>query len=77
MPQWLHLHERAVNCILIRWRVLESLPVDVRTQTPDRMVQPRRTVEEMFPLVEQYNERPRSAAAFCAEHGVSYGPLNY
>ncbi len=31
----------------------------------------------MFPLVEQYNERTRSAAAFCAEHGVSYGRLNY
>ncbi len=49
----------------------------MRTQTPDRMVQPKRTAEEMFPLVEQYNERTQSAAAFCAKHGISYGQLNY
>ncbi len=41
------------------------------------MVQPKRTAEEMFPLVEQYTERTRSAAAFCAEHGISYGQLNF
>ncbi len=31
----------------------------------------------MFPPVGQYNERTQSAAAFCAEHGISYGQLNY
>ncbi len=41
------------------------------------MVQPKRTAEEMFPLAERYNERTQSAAAFCAEHGISYGQLNY
>ncbi len=52
--------------------------MDVKTQTPDRMVQPKRTAEEMFPLVERYNERTQSAAAlaFCAEHGISYRQLN-
>ncbi len=48
-----------------------------RRENPDRMVQPRCTAEEMFPLVEQYNERPQSAAAYCTEQGISYGPLNY
>ena len=37
----------------------------------------RRTAEEMYPLVEQYDERTQSAAAFCAERGISYGQLLY
>ena len=31
----------------------------------------------MYPLVEQYEERTQSAAAFCAERGISYAQLLY
>ncbi len=31
----------------------------------------------MFPLVEQYEESSQTAAAFCAERGISYGQLFY
>ena len=41
------------------------------------MGQPRRTADEMYPLVEQYEERAQTAAAFCAEHGISYAQLLY
>ena len=41
------------------------------------MGKPRRTAEQMFPLVEQYEERSQSAAAFCAERGLSYAQLLY
>ena len=41
------------------------------------MGQPRRTADEMYPLVEQYEERAQTAVAFCAEHGISYAQLLY
>ena len=31
----------------------------------------------MYPLVEQYEKRTQSAAAFCAERGISYAQLLY
>ncbi len=51
--------------------------MDPRTQSLDGMRQPRRTAEEMFPLMEQYEESSQTAAAFCAERGISYGQLFY
>ena len=41
------------------------------------MGQPRRTAAEMFPLVELYENRTETAAAFCAERGISYAQLLY
>ena len=31
----------------------------------------------MYPLVEQYEERSQTAAAFCAERGISHAQLQY
>ncbi len=41
------------------------------------MARLRRTAEEMFPLVQQYERRTQTAPAFCAEHGISYAQLLY
>ncbi len=41
------------------------------------MRKPRRTAEEMFPLVEQYLKGSQTAEAFCAEHGISRSQLCY
>ena len=51
--------------------------MDPRTQILDRMGQPRRTAQEMFPLMELYEERSQTAAAFCAERGISQAQLVY
>ncbi len=46
--------------------------MDVRTQTPDRMAEPKPTVEEMLPLVEQYKRKDlvRSGVLCKARHLV-------
>ena len=41
------------------------------------MRKPRRTAEEMYPLVEQYLKGSQTAEAFCAEHGISRSQLCY
>lgn len=41
------------------------------------MHKPRRTAEEMFPLVEQYLQGRQSLKAFCAEHAISASQLYY
>ncbi len=41
------------------------------------MRKPRRTAEEMFPLVAQYLAGSQTAEAFCAEHGISRSQLSY
>ncbi len=38
---------------------------------------PRRTAKEMYPLVELYEESGQTAAAFCAESGISHAQLVY
>ncbi len=41
------------------------------------MRKPRRTAEEMFPLVAQYLAGSQTAEAFCAEHGICHSQLSY
>ncbi len=41
------------------------------------MRKPRRTAEEMFPLVAQYLAGSQTAEAFCAEHGICRSQLSY
>ena len=41
------------------------------------MRKPRRTAEEMFPLVGQYLAGSQTAEAFCAEHGICRSQLSY
>ena len=51
--------------------------MDSITQSLDPMGKPRRTAEQMFPLIALYEERTQTAAAFCAERGISYTQLVY
>lgn len=37
----------------------------------------RKTVTEMFPIVEQYHTRNISRIAFCKKHKLAYGVLDY
>ena len=41
------------------------------------MNQPRRTAAEMYPLLELFDQRTESVAAFCASHDVSQAQLYY
>jgi hypothetical protein len=41
------------------------------------MIQSLKTASEMYPLIERYLEGHKTQKAFCAEHHISSGQLNY
>jgi len=41
------------------------------------MTQPRKTAQQMFPLVETYLQGHKTQKAFCAEHNISTSRLCY